>query len=76
MRALRAGEERCAAAVSGLPFAIVRLGSHPPWGLFGYCGRFKVEHLGWIRGYATSWKNEMVVLETDRGPYFLSPQKG
>jgi len=58
---------------SGPPFAIVRLGSYPPWGFFGYFGRFKVERLGWIRVYATSWKNEMVVLETDREPYFLSP---
>jgi hypothetical protein len=57
----------------GPPFAIVRLGSYPPWGFFGYFGRFKVERLGWIRVYATSWKNEMVVLETDREPYFLSP---
>ncbi|MFZ5901669.1 MAG: PH domain-containing protein [Bacillota bacterium] len=57
----------------GPPFAIVRLGSYPPWGLFGYFGRFKVERLGWIRVYATSWKNEMVVLETEREPYFLSP---
>jgi len=55
------------------PFAIVRLGSYPPWGFFGYFGRFKVEHLGWIRVYAMSWENGMVVLETDRGPYFLSP---
>jgi hypothetical protein len=58
---------------AGPPFAIVRFGSYPPWGLFGYFGRFKVERLGWIRVYATSWKNEMVVLETDREPYFLSP---
>jgi hypothetical protein len=58
---------------AGPPFAIVRLGSYPPWGFFGYFGRFKVERLGWIRVYATSWKNEMVVLETDREPYFLSP---
>ncbi|MGC7847684.1 PH domain-containing protein [Desulforudis sp. 1088] len=28
---------------------------------------------GWIRVYATSWKNGMVVLETEREPYFLSP---
>lgn len=57
----------------GPPFAVVRLGSYPPWGLFGYYGRFKVERLGWIRVYATSWENEMMVLETDREPYFLSP---
>ena len=57
----------------GPPLAIVRLGSYPPWGFFGYFGRFKVERLGWIRVYATSWKNEMVVLETDRESYFLSP---
>ncbi|MBC7106652.1 MAG: hypothetical protein H5T97_12005 [Firmicutes bacterium] len=42
-------------------------------GFFGYFGRFKVEHLGWIRVYATSWENEMVLLETEREPYFLSP---
>jgi hypothetical protein len=57
----------------GPPFAVVRLGSYPPWGFFGYFGRFKVERLGWIRVYATSWENEMVVLETEREPYFLSP---
>ncbi|MBE3584917.1 MAG: hypothetical protein IMW94_01845 [Thermoanaerobacter sp.] len=58
---------------TGPPFAIVRFGSYPPWGLFGYFGRFRVERPGWIRVYATSWDGEMVVLETDREPYFLSP---
>jgi len=57
----------------GPPFATVRLGSYPPWGFSGYFGRFKVEHLGWIRVYATSWENEMVVLETEWEPYFLFP---
>lgn len=57
----------------GPPIAIVRLGSYPPWGFFGYFGRFKVERLGWTRVYATSWENEMVVLETEREPFFLSP---
>ena len=50
----------------GPPFAVVRLGSYPPWGFFGYFGRFKVENLGWIRVYAASWENEMVVLGGNR----------
>jgi len=55
------------------PPNIVWLGSYPLRGFFGYFGRFRVERLGWIRVYATSWDGEMVVLETDREPYFLSP---
>ncbi|MEW6448982.1 MAG: PH domain-containing protein [Bacillota bacterium] len=45
----------------------------PTHGTWVYFGRIKVAGLGSIRVYATSWEKEMVVLETDRGPYYLSP---
>lgn len=45
----------------------------PSHGIWVYFGRIKVAGLGWIRCYATSWEGQMVVLETDRGPYYLSP---
>lgn|GEM_PF-4810176 len=57
---------------SGPAFAIF-VGSYPLRVFFGYFGRFKVERLRWISVHATSWENGMVVLETDREPYFLSP---
>jgi len=53
----QAGEKRCAAAVSR-PVNFVWLGSYPLLGFFGYFGRYRVERLGWIRVYATSWKKE------------------
>lgn len=57
---------------SGPPFAIVRLGSYPPWRFFGYCGRFKVERRPLFAGVPVDIGKSAELLPFAQGPGSVS----